>query len=56
MLGTDATGWIADDEHLAQAIEMREAIRSAFLNECETEAERKAILEHFPFDDHDEEE
>lgn len=52
MLGTDATGWVADDEHLAQAREMRETMRTAFLKECETDLERQSVLEHFPFDDH----
>ncbi|KXS95208.1 hypothetical protein AC578_6933 [Pseudocercospora eumusae] len=51
MLGTDATGWVADDDYLAQAQEMRKAMMLAFLKECETGSEGKAVLEHFTFDD-----
>lgn len=55
MLGTDAIGWVKDDEHLTQANEMLDAMRTTFMKEAETEVERLATEEHFPFDDHEEE-
>jgi hypothetical protein len=54
MLGTDAVGWVENDEHLARATEMREMMRTGFLSECETEVDRVAVRDHFPFDDHEE--
>lgn len=55
MLGTDAQGWVENDEHLAHAQEMRESMRAGFLQGCETELDRIAVRDHFPFDDHEEE-
>lgn len=54
MLGTDALGWVEDDEHLAKAIAMKDAMKAALLDECSTESERVAVRDHFPFDDHEE--
>lgn len=55
MLGTDAQGWVENDEHLAHAQEMRESMRAGFLQGCKTELDRIAVRDHFPFDDHEEE-
>lgn len=55
MLGTDAQGWVENDEHLAHAQGMRESMRAAFLKGCETELDRTAVRDHFAFDDHEEE-
>ena len=55
MLGTDALGWVEDDEHYQMATELKEAIRTTLSKECSTEKERIAVRDHFPFDDHDEE-
>nr|POE99346.1 altered inheritance of mitochondria protein 9, mitochondrial [Quercus suber] len=54
LLGTDALGWVQDDEHLAMANELKDVIKAGLLRECETESERIAVRDHFPFDDHEE--
>ncbi|KAF2868450.1 phosphotransferase enzyme family protein [Massariosphaeria phaeospora] len=54
MMGTNAIGWVENDEHLEMAKEMKEAIRNASLELCETEDERRSLVDHFPFDDHEE--
>jgi hypothetical protein len=55
LLGTDALGWVTD-EHLDQAQARAQAIKTGMLEHSSTEIERTAVLEHFPFDDHDEDE
>ncbi|CAK3818414.1 phosphotransferase family [Lecanosticta acicola] len=54
MLNTDAVGWVEDDEHLAQANELLDSMRTAFLQEAKTDIEKIAARDHFPFDDHEE--
>lgn len=56
MIGTDELGWVPDDEHLDKARGVADMIRKGLLEHSSTEIERTAVLKHFPFDDHDEEE
>lgn len=56
VLGIDSVGWLPDDERLNAAKSLRAEIKSVMLNASETEMEKMAITEHFPFDDHDESE
>ena len=53
-IGTDALGWVPDDEHLENAKAAVQSIKSGLLEHSGTEIERIAVRDHFPFDDHDE--
>ncbi|KAL3474616.1 kinase-like domain-containing protein [Aspergillus californicus] len=53
MIGTDAVGWVPDAQ-LERSAEIVRQIKEGLLEQCETEAERTAVVSHFPFDDHDE--
>ncbi|KAL4929902.1 kinase-like protein [Aspergillus undulatus] len=54
VVGTDAQGWVPDDEHLERAKSVIQKIKDGLLQELKTDLERTAIVRHFPFDDHDE--
>ncbi|KAL4787336.1 kinase-like domain-containing protein [Aspergillus varians] len=54
MIGIDAQGWVPDDEQLQRAKDIAQQIKEGLLAESSTDLERKALLLHFPFDDHDE--
>lgn len=56
LLGTDALGWVPTTEHLNQSKDMVQVIKTGMLEHSSTEIERIAVHEHFPFDDHDEDE
>ncbi|KAI1952754.1 hypothetical protein LOZ12_002321 [Ophidiomyces ophidiicola] len=56
MIGIDQLGWVPDDDHLEKARDVARMIKQGLLEHSSTEIERLAILNHFPFDDHDEEE
>jgi len=51
-IGIDSQGWVADDERLQHAQHVRDLIKEKLLEECETDKERRAIRDHFSFDDH----
>lgn len=53
-IGTDVLGWVPDDEHLENANAVVGSIKAGLLQHSETEQERIAVENHFPFDDHDE--
>ncbi|PLB44146.1 hypothetical protein P170DRAFT_513400 [Aspergillus steynii IBT 23096] len=55
VIGIDTQGWVADDEQLQVSVSVARQIRDGMLEHCESEIERTAIVEHFPFEDHDEE-
>lgn len=48
-------GWVPDDEHYEKSREFARQLKEGMLKEVETDRERTAILEHFPFEDHEEE-
>ncbi|PWY95459.1 phosphotransferase family protein [Aspergillus sclerotioniger CBS 115572] len=54
VIGIDSLGWVPDDEHLEQSRSMAQNIKAGLLEQSESDTERTALLEHFPFDDHDE--
>lgn len=54
-IGIDDVGWVPDDEHLENARAVRESVKAGLLEHSETEIEKMAVLQHFPFDDHVEE-
>ncbi|KKZ65692.1 hypothetical protein EMCG_01254 [[Emmonsia] crescens] len=54
LIGTDALGWVPDNEHLENANAVVNSIRAGLLQYSETEEERIAVRDHFPFDDYDE--
>lgn len=56
VLGTDALGWVPTDEHLDHSKAMVQVIKNGMLEHSSTEIEKIAVQEHFPFDDHDEDE
>lgn len=53
-IGTDSLGWVPDDEHLEKSRSTVKAIKEGSLLHCQTETEREALSEHFPFDGHNE--
>ncbi|KAF4550251.1 Hypothetical protein D9617_18g034420 [Elsinoe fawcettii] len=53
-LGIDQQGWVEDDEHYEKAREMARSIKESLLEEAQTQAEKTSVLQHFPFEDHDE--
>lgn len=53
-LNIDALGWVPDDEQLQKSKALMQTIKSGMLEHSSTEAERIAVRDHFPFDDHDE--
>ncbi|KAJ5087374.1 hypothetical protein N7456_010990 [Penicillium angulare] len=54
MIGTDALGWVPNDDELEQSIAICHAIKAGLLENSSTEMERIAVQAHFPFDDHEE--
>ncbi|KAB8349796.1 hypothetical protein FH972_023809 [Carpinus fangiana] len=54
-LDIDPQGWVPDDDHWEKSREMASDIKQAMLEHAaKTELTRTAILDHFPFDDHEE--
>lgn len=53
-LGTDALGWVPDIEHYEKSKVLIQSIKAGMLENSESEMERVAVRDHFPFDDHDE--
>ncbi|PYI06349.1 phosphotransferase family protein [Aspergillus sclerotiicarbonarius CBS 121057] len=54
VIGIDSLGWVPDDEHLEKSRAMAQNIKAGLLEQSKSDTERTALLEHFPFDDHDE--
>jgi len=54
MLDTDSLGWVPDDKHLERSKAIAQSIKTGMLEHSDTEIERIAMRDHFPFDDHDE--
>lgn len=54
LIGIDALGWVPDDEQLERSRAVAQAIKTGLLEHSETELERTSVQDHFPFDDHDE--
>ncbi|SLM34164.1 phosphotransferase family protein [Lasallia pustulata] len=52
-LNIDALGWVPDDEQLEKSKALMQTIKSGMLEHSSTEAEKIAVRDHFPFDDHD---
>lgn len=55
LLGVGAEGWVPS-EYFAQAKELATDLKTSALEDAESETVRLQILQHWPFDDHDEEE
>lgn len=53
-LGTDALGWVPDDEHYEKSRALIQSIKASMLENSESELEKVAVRDHFPFNDHDE--
>jgi hypothetical protein len=54
IIGTDALGWVPDDEQLEKSRAIIQSIKEGLEEHSETEIEKIAVQSHFPFDDHDE--
>ncbi|CAG8125504.1 unnamed protein product [Penicillium salamii] len=54
LIGTDAQGWVSDDDELERGRAIIQSIKDGLMEHSSTEMERIAVLSHFPFDDHDE--
>lgn len=54
LIGIDALGWVPDDEHLERARALAQSIKAGLMEHSKSEHERTALLDHFPFEDHDE--
>lgn len=54
LIGTDALGWVPDENELEKSMAVIQAIKAGLMEHSSTEMERNALLEHFPFDDHEE--
>lgn len=56
IIGTDALGWVSDDDELERGRAIIQSIKDGLMEHSSTEMEKTAVLSHFPFDDHDENE
>ena len=54
LIGTDAVSWVSNDDELKQSRAVIHAIKPALMANSNTEMEKTALLDHFPFDDHNE--
>ncbi|KAL3463697.1 kinase-like protein [Aspergillus heterothallicus] len=54
LLGTDALGWVSDEDALNRCRSLIQDIKYGFMERSSTEIEKMAILHHFPSDDHEE--
>jgi hypothetical protein len=57
LIGTDALGWVSDDDELERCRAARaiiQSIKDGLMEHSSTEMEKIAVLSHFPFDDHEE--
>jgi hypothetical protein len=52
-IGVNIEGWVPNDA-FEEAKAKAELIKNEMLNEAETEHERKELIEHWPFQDHEE--
>ena len=53
-IGTDALAWVADEDELDRCRAVVQSIKDGLMEHSSTEMEKMAILDHFPFDDHEE--
>ncbi|KAI9374621.1 hypothetical protein BJX61DRAFT_540631 [Aspergillus egyptiacus] len=53
LIGTDSLGWVPH-EQFKRSQEVVHAIKAGLMEQSSTEAERSALQDHFPFDDHEE--
>lgn len=53
-IGIDSLGWVPDDEHLERSRAMAQTTKEAMLENSESDVHQTAVMEHWPFDDHDE--
>jgi hypothetical protein len=54
LIGTDAVGWVPNEDELEKSMVVIKAIKDGLMAHSSTGIEKTAILDHFPFDDHDE--
>lgn len=56
LIGTDALGWVPNDSELERCRDIIQRVKDGLPEHSSTEMEKDAVLSHFPFDDHDENE
>ncbi|PYH82672.1 kinase-like protein [Aspergillus uvarum CBS 121591] len=54
LIGTDALGWVPDEHEFERSKAVIQSIKNGLMEHSSTEMERTAVVQHFPFDDHDE--
>lgn len=54
LIGTDALGWVLDEDQLEWRRAVSQSIKDGLMEHSSTEMEKTAVLYHFPFDDHEE--
>ncbi|KAJ6190848.1 hypothetical protein N7519_000869 [Penicillium mononematosum] len=54
LIDTDALGWVPNEDELEKSMAVIQAIKEGLMANSSTEIEKTALLDHFPFDDHDE--
>lgn len=54
LIGTDAQGWVSDDDELERGRAIIQGIKDGLMEHSSTEVEKTAVLSHFAFDDNDE--
>lgn len=53
-LDIDQQGWVSDDERWENSRSLAQMIKASLLEDCETDVQKRSVVEYFPFDDHDE--
>ena len=56
LIGTDALGWVSSEDELERCRGVIQSIKDGLMEYSTTEMEKTAIISHFPFDDHEENE
>jgi hypothetical protein len=54
IIDTDALGWVPNEDELERSMAVIKAIKEGLMANSSTGIEKTALLDHFPFDDHDE--
>lgn len=54
LIGTDVLGWVPNEDHLEHSRAVIQAIKGSLMEHSSTDTEKTAVLDHFPFDDHEE--
>lgn len=54
LIDTDALGWVPNEDQLQKSMVVIQAIKAGLMENSSTEMEKTALLDHFSFDDHEE--